>query len=179
MTTNPHGCELKVRTDNRPPRTPFGARTAQWWRLRLTVQIASAVAVMLAFALVPGLFKLGGPWLLYPTAVIAALAVPTVIVLPRMWSRYNRWEVTDRAAYVRTGWLWCQRKVVPLNRIQTVDINFGPLQHVLGLCTLTVTTAATKDDLGLEGLERAEAERLLTQLTSKRGIAVTSTPVTD
>lgn len=187
MDTDPHGSEPGSGHDPAPgngaghgaPRTPFGPRTVSWWRLRLAVRIAGLLAVLLAFALVPGLFKPGGPWLLYPIAVIAVLAVPAVVVLPRKWSELNRWEITDRAVYVRTGWLWRERKVAPLNRIQTVDTGYGPLQHHLGLRTLTVTTAATKADLKLEGLERGEAERLLAQLTSRPGITAAAPPASD
>ncbi|EIE98968.1 PH domain-containing protein [Saccharomonospora glauca] len=153
----------------KPPRNRFHRATVQWWRTKVAGLFAAAVAVLVVCAVVPGVLKMGGPWLFGPTAVVAVLAVPAVILLPRWWFAVHRWEITDTAVHVRVGYFWQRWHVAPLSRIQTVDTVRGPLQRHFGLATLVVTTASAKGALKVEGLESSLAEELAEQLTRTTG----------
>lgn len=78
----------------------------------------------------------------------------------------HRWEVTETAVYTQCGWLVQERRIAPVSRVQTVDTERGPLAQLFGLSTVTITTASAKGELRIEGLLRADAERLVRDLTA-------------
>ncbi|WP_216901825.1 PH domain-containing protein [Nocardia alni] len=96
------------------------------------------------------------------TLVLAALHV----VIAPMW-RYavHRWEVTAEAVYTRTGWITQESRVAPITRIQTVDTHRGPLERVLGLATVTVTTASSAGAVRIPALDLPVAEQTVQRLT--------------
>ncbi|WP_330250140.1 PH domain-containing protein [Nocardia sp. NBC_00565] len=97
--------------------------------------------------------------------VAVVLALVSIGVVP-MW-RYavHRWEVTDEAVYTRVGWLTVQSRVAPISRVQTVDTERGPLERLLGLATVTVTTASSAGAVQISALDLPVAEQTVTRLT--------------
>lgn len=58
--------------------------------------------------------------------------------------------------------------MAPISRIQTVDTNQGPIEQLMGLATLAVTTASAHGAIYIPGLDQrvaAEAAQHLTQIT--------------
>jgi membrane protein YdbS with pleckstrin-like domain len=147
----------------RPPRHPVDRRAVAWWRTTLALLLGTPVAVLAVLGLLisPARF-----WLLLPAVVLAVVAAPLVLALPRWWYRLHRWEVTDAAVYTRSGYFWQEWRVAPLSRIQTVDTQRGPLEQRFGLATVTVTTASAKGALKIEGLDHEVAADLAERLTA-------------
>lgn len=98
-------------------------------------------------------------------AVAIVLGIVNATVVP--WWRYavHRWEVTDEAVYTRVGWLTQESRVAPISRVQTVDTERGPLERLLGLATVTVTTASSAGAVRIEALDLPVAEETVTWLT--------------
>ncbi|WP_210415973.1 PH domain-containing protein [Humibacter ginsenosidimutans] len=71
----------------------------------------------------------------------ALVAIVHVSIMPRWRYRIHRWEITDDAVFVRSGWLTQETRVAPIARLQTVDSRRGFLHRIYGLTTVTVTTA--------------------------------------
>ena len=67
--------------------------------------------------------------------------------------------------YTRTGWLNIERRMVPLARIQTVDVSRGPIMRHFGLTDVKVTTASSQGDIEIEALDDVNAQALLEELT--------------
>jgi uncharacterized protein len=121
--------------------------------------------------LVPALLGLLIPparfWLLLPALVIAVPGVVYALVMPRWRFRVHRWETTDDAVYVASGWIWQKWRVAPMSRIQTVDTVRGPLQQIFGLAGVTVTTASAAGAIKINGLDQALAADLVERLTAR------------
>ncbi|MQW75899.1 PH domain-containing protein [Nocardioides sp. dk4132] len=129
-----------------------------WWCTH-----AIGAAVLLA-ALVAGVLLTDTLrwWLVPPVAVVLtayAVAVP-------QW-RYvvHRWEVTDTAVYTQTGWWARERRIAPISRVQTVDLEQGAIARLFGLATVTVTTASAAGALAIPGLDAEAARALVDELT--------------
>ncbi|WP_372482024.1 PH domain-containing protein [Streptomyces fuscigenes] len=103
--------------------------------------------------------------LLTAAAALAAAGLACAVLVPRWWYGVHRWEVTDDAVYVRTGFLVQEWRVAPMSRIQTVDTVRGPLEQLFRLATVTVTTASAKGAVHLRGLDRDTAAALAERLT--------------
>jgi membrane protein YdbS with pleckstrin-like domain len=78
----------------------------------------------------------------------------------------HRWEANQEAVVTRSGWLTQEWRVAPLSRIQTVDTKRGPLEQLLGLATVTVTTASAAGPVQIAGLAHDDAARLVDELTA-------------
>ena len=101
-------------------------------------------------------------WLL-GALVLASYAA----VVPRWRYLVHRWEVTETAVYTQTGWWSRERRIAPMSRIQTVDHVEGAISRLFGLATVTVTTASAAGALGIAGLDKDVARRLVDELTVK------------
>lgn len=123
--------------------------------------------VLLAVVVVLSYFDvLDTPWeYLAGAAAILEMLIGTCVV-PFWRYAVHRWEVTETAVYTQRGWLVQERRIAPVSRVQTVDMERGPLAQLFGLSTVTITTASAKGELRIEGLQRADAERLVSELTA-------------
>ncbi len=135
----------------------------RWWQLRDLI----TVVVLLVPQVVAPAF--GGPgWLVDTALATAVLGLIYVLVVPHLLYRIHRWEITDEAVYTRSGWLVREWRIAPISRVQTVDTQHGPLQQLLKLASVTVTTASAKGPVTIRGLatdDAAELARVLTATT--------------
>ncbi|UGT38681.1 PH domain-containing protein [Nocardia yamanashiensis] len=97
--------------------------------------------------------------------IALVLAAFSIGVVPLWRYAVHRWEITDEAVYTRTGWLTQESRVAPITRVQTVDTYRGPLERLLGLATVTVTTASSAGAVHISALQLEDARQTVTQLT--------------
>ena len=96
-----------------------------------------------------------------PLAVLLGLAVGPLQRL--RWRRWS-WRMTDSAVELRFGVLTRRHVVVPHFRVQQIDVFEGPLERLLGLATLTVTTASAAGSASLPGLAADAAPLVRSEL---------------
>jgi membrane protein YdbS with pleckstrin-like domain len=101
-------------------------------------------------------------WVAYGAAALAY-----AVAMPVYRYRVHRWESTDTAVYTQRGWLSRERRIAPMSRVQTVDLEQGVVSRLLRLATVTVTTASAAGPVRIEGLDRDVAERLVEDLTRR------------
>ncbi|MGK5683621.1 PH domain-containing protein [Actinoplanes sp. URMC 104] len=145
----------------RPPRHRVDRRFIVWQ----TAQAVSWSAVVLGG--VGAVFRFAEvtrPWLGPVLIVLAVLLAVEVFVAPTARYLVHRWEATDDAVYALQGWFTRTWQIVPISRIQSIDTEIGPLQGLLGLATIRVTTASSEGKISIEGLDatvaRATVDRL-------------------
>lgn len=97
----------------------------------------------------------------------AVLAIAYVAAMPRVRYRIHRWESTETAVYTQTGWLSRERRIAPMSRVQTVDFEQSPLGRLLGLASVTVTTASAAGPLRISMIDKPVADRLVDDLTRR------------
>ncbi|WP_254716808.1 PH domain-containing protein [Actinomadura sp. WMMB 499] len=146
----------------RPPRHRVERRAIGWWMLQsLAVSGPLLAGSVVAYAL----WTPARPWLVLLVGALAVLLLAGLLVEPLWRYRVHRWETTDQAVYARTGWLVREWRVAPLSRVQTVDAVQGPIEQLLGLSTLRVTTASSRGAIDIGGLDRETAARVAERLT--------------
>jgi membrane protein YdbS with pleckstrin-like domain len=131
-----------------------------------TVFLGLAVGAFLLF--VPS--DVGGPvpalrWI----APIGLVLYALVAIGVRPWFKFRvyRWEVTPDAVYTLTGWLSRTWTLVPISRIQTVDVTRGVLQQLFGLSTVAVLTASSQGTVRIWHLENDVAHRVAGDLAHR------------
>jgi len=124
-----------------------------------------AAAVALFLPAEPGTPLPALRWLV-PIAVLLYAAI-AIGVRPWFKHRVYRWEVTPDAVFTRTGWLSQTWTLVPISRIQTVDVTRGVLQQLFGLSTVAVLTASSQGTVRIWHLESDVAQRVAENLAHR------------
>jgi membrane protein YdbS with pleckstrin-like domain len=112
----------------------------------------------------------GGPvpvlrWVL--PALVVLYGVLFIGVVPRLRYRVHRWEVTAEAVYTLTGWLARTWTLVPVSRIQTVDVTRGVVQQLFGLASVAVLTASSQGTVRIPHLDADVARRVADDLARR------------
>ena len=130
--------------------------------------VVYGLAVVLFLVFVPGdagwlvtLVRWLGPLFVVGYGVVA------IAVRPRLRYRVHRWEVTADAVYTLTGWLTRTWTLVPISRIQTVDVTRGLLQQFFGLATVAVLSASSQGTVRIWHLEHDVAQRVADDLAHR------------
>lgn len=101
-------------------------------------------------------------------AVAAAIAVFSLVGSTVRWWRFG-WQITDDALVIEQGLLQRQRRVVPLERIQSVEAVRQLRHRLFGVTGLRVEAVGGNETQGqLDALSPAEAARLRADLLRRR-----------
>ena len=146
----------------RDPAHQVSAKAPVLW----TVGAAIRSVILFGVLLAAGLFD-WFPVPLWAWPVYAVVSIAYVIAMPRVRYRIHRWESTDSAVYTQTGWLSRERRIAPMSRVQTVDFEQGPVDRLLGLASVTVTTASAAGPLKISAIDKPVADRLVDDLTRR------------
>jgi membrane protein YdbS with pleckstrin-like domain len=93
------------------------------------------------------------------------LAAFHIGVVPLWRYAVHRWEISETAVFTRTGWFSQESRIAPISRVQTVDTERGPIDRLLGLSTVTVTTASSAGAVQISALDQPVADSVVAQLT--------------
>lgn len=147
----------------RDPAHLVSPRAVHMWTVRALLGALVPLAAQVVWWLVDDAgdrsahLAVGGGW--------AVLTLAYAVVMPRWRFRVHRWEATPAAIYTQTGWLSQERRIAPVSRVQTVDLQRGPLEQLFGLASVTVTTASAAGPLQIDGLDVDTARALVDSLT--------------
>lgn len=96
-----------------------------------------------------------------PMIGIPILAAVAIVTAPRRIYARLRYRLTERLLQVVRGWLFHVDTVVPLVRVQHIDVTRGPLEKMFGVATLVVHTAGTHNSIvTLPGLAPGRAAQI-------------------
>jgi uncharacterized protein len=146
------------------------SRSAIWLWVTQGVIGTLLYGVLVALLLLAVPSSVGGPvpvlrWLL--PALVVVYAVVAIGIRPWIRYRVHRWEVTEETVHALTGWLSRTWTLVPVARIQTVDVTRGVLQQLYGLASVAVLTASSQGTVRVPHLEVGVAERVAEDLAHR------------
>lgn len=105
-------------------------------------------------------WRIGSPPGVVAGPVILFGLTSIVFFVPRRWRRWG-YAFTDTELHVAYGWLTRVHTVVPVSRVQHIDVSQGPLERSAGVATLSLHTAGTENSLVvLPGVSRRRAEEM-------------------
>ncbi|XVV14114.1 PH domain-containing protein [Actinoplanes sp. CA-131856] len=145
----------------RPPRHRVDRRFVLWRTLQA---LFWGVGVLGALGAVFWWVEVSRSWLGPVLVILGVIYAVNVAVMPSWRYRVHRWETTDDAVYALEGWLTKKWQIVPLSRIQSIDTEIGPLQGMLGIATIKVTTASSEGKISIEGLDVEVARETVDRL---------------
>lgn len=145
----------------RPPQHRVDRRFIVWQTLVAVLWSAGVLGVLGA---IYRFAEVTRPWLGPVLIVLAVLLAVQILVAPTARYLVHRWQATDDAVYALEGWLTRRWQIVPISRIQSIDTEIGPLQQLLGLATIRVTTASSEGKISIEGLDATVARTTVDRL---------------
>jgi membrane protein YdbS with pleckstrin-like domain len=105
------------------------------------------------------------PWFSVGWLALAALFAGLLVWYPPLYYRSWGYRIDARVLETRSGRLIQRTRLLPLSRMQHVDIHRGPLDRLFGLASLILHTAGTHSaNIQIPGLEAGEATRLRDRL---------------
>ena len=131
-----------------------GVNAAHWWRTAIVVLLLlTAIGTGNGLFVHPGLFAL--PLLIVPIAIL--------MILHWRWHQFG-WSETQ--LFVRAGWWRRKLTILPIRKVQSVDIDQSPWDHPLELATVTVGVAGGSSigPLRIHDVPVAMAEAIRTRL---------------
>ncbi|MBU1540062.1 MAG: PH domain-containing protein [Alphaproteobacteria bacterium] len=130
----------------------------------LTVlRIRSAIGWLIVSALAAAAdgvlsWRIGVPPGLLGGAVVLLGLLSTVFFVPRRWRRWG-YAFTGSELHLARGWLFRVHTIVPVSRVQHIDVSQGPIERSAGVAVLSLHTAGTENSLVvLPGISRQRAE---------------------
>lgn len=101
-------------------------------------------------------------WTLVPVWICLGLLAASLVlftwILPRVIYKRFRYELFEEELEIQSGIIFISNVLVPMVRVQHVELGSGPLMRKFQLATVSVVTAATTHKIN--GLKREEAELL-------------------
>jgi uncharacterized protein len=148
----------------REPAHRASRRARLYWTLRALPVWLAVAAVETVLLLATGA---GPTWVVPVVTVTAVVGLGHLLVMPQWRYRVHRWEITDSAVYTRAGWFTQERRIAPIARVQTVDTQRGPIEQLLGLANVTVTTASARGPIRIHALDAPVADHAVQWLTEQ------------
>jgi membrane protein YdbS with pleckstrin-like domain len=132
--------------------------------MRLRALISSAVLLAPAIALplfvFDDIFEQAEVPLWLPALVAALIAGWMILSAGRRWRRWG-YAFTGRELHVAHGWLVHVHTIVPVSRVQHIDVSQGAFERIFGVSTLSLHTAGTEASVVvLPGVTRDTAEEI-------------------
>lgn len=137
------------------------------WRLSTIASLLPPTLILSAVAV--GFLGTSG-WAV-PAVLLIGLVVFAVWYPPARYERW-RWRFTDLAVELEHGVLVRQAEALPYFRIQQIDVNEGPIDRLLGLASLQVTSASASGSVSLPGIASEDAPGLRRALLARAAAAV-------
>lgn len=127
---------------------------------RISVLISNGVFLLLIIAYLS--VALWQDWTLIPVWICGGLLILSLVLytwlIPAVKYRRFRYELFEEELEIESGLIFISNVLVPMVRVQHVELGSGPLMRKFSLATVSVVTAATTHKI--TGLKRDEAEAL-------------------
>jgi len=171
-TTNSISEATPTGIDSPPPDfTPLDKRVINLWRLTSLIGFSILLAVSLVASLIVGFAVLENVlWTLLGWSLLAALCGWMIYWYPPRACQARGYRIDAKVLETRSGVWFRVVKLLPLSRLQHVDLRRGPLERAHGLASLVLHTAGTHEaTLVIPGLDSNEAVRLRDRLVTAGG----------
>lgn len=147
-------------------RSKLPERVLRYWRLKAGLTLAIALAVVASAWLAIGSLPL---WI--PAAVVAVVAAFGAGEFASIPVRYRTWWFTigEEQIDLERGVVFRTHTVIPMTRVQHVELEFGPLARRFSLAELQIHTAA--GSITIPALDRADGEQIRQRIADLARIA--------
>ena len=128
------------------------------WRIYSAIQISILFVVYVVAAYFTWKYELPIYVLVISAILLIIYSVIIYFVVPNIRWDILSYEVREHEIEIQTGLFIIKRSIIPIIRVQHVDVNSGPITKRKSLASIDITTAATTHTIPL--LTEQESDRL-------------------
>jgi len=141
---------------------PLDSRVVNLWRVSAMIGFGVLLMGLLILVVAVGVAEPRAlVWLAFAWLALAAVSVWFCLWYPPRLYRSWGYRIDAKVLETRSGRVFQRARLLPLSRLQHVDIESGPLERMFGLAALVLHTAGTHSaNIRIPGLEAVEAARL-------------------
>ncbi|HJQ68740.1 MAG TPA: PH domain-containing protein [Blastocatellia bacterium] len=150
---------------------PLDPRVVKLWRAVGVIAASLSLLALLVVALITtAIHPELSPWPLLSWLLLVAASIWLIYWRPPRLYRSWGYRIDDRVLETRSGLLFQIKRLLPLTRLQHVDLQRGPIERAYGLATLVLHTAGTQEArITIPGLDHEAAARLRDHLVEVGG----------
>ena len=129
------------------------------WRLYGLIQ--TVILALLATGITFMTIKFDWPlWIMWIAIAIVLLSILcSMIIFPSVRWKVWRYEVREQEIEIQSGLFVVKRTLIPMVRVQHVDIEQGPILKKYNLANISISSAATVHTIPMLELENADMLR--------------------
>ena len=129
------------------------------WRLYGLIQ--TVILALLAAGSIIMTVKFDWPlWIMWIAIAIVLLSILcSMIIFPSVRWKVWRYEVREQEIEIQSGLFVVKRTLIPMVRVQHVDIEQGPILKKYNLANISISSAATVHTIPMLELENADMLR--------------------
>ena len=146
-------------------------RVVKLWRAVGLITASVLLLALLVVAFITGAIHPElSPWVFLLWLLLLVASIWLVYWRPPRLYRSWGYRIDERVLETRSGLLFQVRRLLPLTRLQHVDLHRGPIERAYGLATLVLHTAGTQEArITIPGLDQETAARLRDHLVEVGG----------
>lgn len=132
-----------------------------WFLSELLGLIVAIIIIIAGFYIINIFFSIK---LIYCLALVGLSILVTIFrfILIPYYYRFWKYQINDQFVYIQSGFFFKSQKTIPINRIQNVDLEQGPLLRLNNLKKININTAAKS--FSIDGITNNEATILRNQI---------------
>ena len=129
------------------------------WRLYGLIQ--TVILALLAAGSIIMTVKFDWPlWIMWIAIAIVLLSILcSIVIFPNIRWKIWRYEVREQEIEIQSGLFVVKRTLIPMVRVQHVDIEQGPILKKYNLANISISSAATVHTIPMLELENADMLR--------------------
>ncbi|MBU8907318.1 PH domain-containing protein [Desertibacillus haloalkaliphilus] len=125
------------------PRQRISKHALPVWRFKAVIESVVIALVVVGYGFISYFLQLPTSLLVFIIIVFVLGSLIHIFVVPNIrWKRW-RYDVLESEIDLQYGIIIVKRTLIPMNRVQHVDTEHGPLLRKYGLAAVTISTAAT------------------------------------
>ncbi len=128
---------------------------------RISLIISFAILLMILTSLFIFIEEIQSPIIIYSSVSAIIFLMIFSWIGTNISFSFSGYALRDKDILVRNGWLVRKIKILPLNRVQHVSVQSGPLERKFGLASVSVFTAGTGSaDFTVRGITQTTAQQI-------------------
>lgn len=135
-------------------------------------RIVYFISLTTTVLVVAGLFYfiegLRNRYVIIASATVLLLIFVISWIAVRLSFRYSGYALREKDVLYRSGWITRQTSIVPLNRVQHVSVQSGPIERKFDLASVSIYTAgAGQADVTIYGIKQTTALQIKDWITTQ------------
>ena len=146
------------------PKERMPEKALKAWRLNGLFKTLIEGVIVVAYWILNSRFFGFPTWIgMILVGLFLVLGLLHIVIIPKVRMFYWGYQINEHDIDIQYGIIVIRRTLVPIQRIQHVDTEHGPILRLFNLATLTISTAGTNHKI--PALKEGTAEQLRRQIS--------------